>query len=87
MVCENNEWYVTKYPNGWTYDATSGPFAKGGSSEEADGIKSVVIAFVWQVVVLQIFEKTNNFQRSSNPNMNCYCTLNNIINENVFKCC
>ncbi|KAF1767735.1 hypothetical protein GCK72_007694 [Caenorhabditis remanei] len=43
MMCENKEWYVTKYPTGFTYHPTgNSPSKLVGTNGEYDGKKSKI---------------------------------------------
>ncbi|EFO99640.1 hypothetical protein CRE_24840 [Caenorhabditis remanei] len=44
MVCENNEWYITKYPRGVTYKTTEEELVIGANGE-IDGKKSKIESF------------------------------------------
>ena len=47
MVCENNEWYITKYPHGIVYATTMGEQLAIGANGEFDGKKSKIRGFRW----------------------------------------
>ncbi|EFO99637.1 hypothetical protein CRE_24839 [Caenorhabditis remanei] len=45
MVCENNEWYLTKYPHGVTYKTSTEEEFVIGANGELDGKKSKINLF------------------------------------------
>ncbi|KAF1759299.1 hypothetical protein GCK72_015763 [Caenorhabditis remanei] len=42
MICENNEWYITKYPSGIFYGTFSGEESVIGANGELDGKKAKI---------------------------------------------
>ncbi|EFO87223.1 hypothetical protein CRE_27803 [Caenorhabditis remanei] len=45
MICENNEWYITKYPYGINYFTTMAEELEIGANGEFDGKKSKILRF------------------------------------------
>ncbi|CAL2039213.1 unnamed protein product [Caenorhabditis brenneri] len=49
MVCENNTWFVTKYPAGIAYFDSNGEFTTIEPSNKYNGRKSKIAYFAWLV--------------------------------------